>query len=220
MTPILLSNKPHEIEEFIKYLIRKSDNNSILMPAFSRGYKDGFIDLDQEKSTTGLLSNKFLELSQVRRTVSAFFSFAVLGSIAEDLINLRPKCTWGEGSLYEYLYNHDAVSVTIGLDPYVASTTHLAEYRQKDRILYREEQLRVGVVRHEKLEFSLKETLLSRRQGVVVDFKKILQHQNISKLQIKRDKFVTFARWDVKEQVDIAEALLIQNPNVFIKNYE
>lgn len=70
------------------------DHRSLLMPTFVPGYTNGLCDLDAAPSLTGQLSEAFRRRSGVRRTVSAFFPFAVRGPDADAVIALRPQQVW------------------------------------------------------------------------------------------------------------------------------
>jgi aminoglycoside N3'-acetyltransferase len=63
---------------------------TLVMPIYTNGFKDGFINLDSEPCITGIVNELFRRMPETRRTASAWFSFAVQGPEAEALTELRP----------------------------------------------------------------------------------------------------------------------------------
>ncbi|MET4371918.1 aminoglycoside N3'-acetyltransferase [Bradyrhizobium sp. LB12.1] len=132
------------------------------MPAFTPGFRDAFCDLDSEPSTTGVLTDTFRRQSGVRRTVSAFFSFAVTGPQAADLVALRPAQAWGDGSVYHWFESEDVQFLMLGCHPTHCSYLHRAEQLLAERIPYRFFKQKEGRVRHERRDFDLAEDLYVR----------------------------------------------------------
>ncbi|MGY3616574.1 AAC(3) family N-acetyltransferase [Bradyrhizobium sp. USDA 10063] len=132
------------------------------MPAFTPGYRDAFCDLDTEPSTTGILTETFRRQSSVRRTVSAFFSFAVTGPQAADLVALRPAQAWGDGSVYDWFESEDVQFLMLGCHPTHCSYLHRVEQLLAERIPYRFFKPKEGRVRHEGRDFYLAEDLYVR----------------------------------------------------------
>jgi len=133
---------------------------SLFMPTFVTGYGDGVCDLDTAPSTTGQLSEAFRRRPGVRRTVSAFFPFAVRGPDADAVVALRPQQAWGPGSLYEWFARTDARFLMLGTDPTHCSFLHYLE--QRVAVPYRYGKSFSGTVRHEGRTFTLHEELYVR----------------------------------------------------------
>jgi aminoglycoside 3-N-acetyltransferase len=136
------------------------DHRSLLMPTFVPGYTDGLCDLDTTPSNTGQLSEAFRQRPGVRRTVSAFFPFAVRGPDADAVIALRPQQAWGTGSLYEWFERTDARFLMLGTHPTHCSYLHRME--QLVGVPYRYMKNFSGSVRHEGQELALTEELYVR----------------------------------------------------------
>lgn len=136
------------------------NHRSLLMPTFTPGYTDGRCDLDTVPSNTGQLSEAFRQHPGVRRTVSAFFSFAVRGPDTDAVIALRPRQVWGDGSLYDWFEQNDARFLMLGTHPTHCSYLHLVE--QRAGVPYRYNKTISGTVRHEGREFELSEELSVR----------------------------------------------------------
>ncbi|HEY1719612.1 MAG TPA: AAC(3) family N-acetyltransferase [Magnetospirillaceae bacterium] len=137
-------------------------SRSLAMPAFTHGFRDGFCNLDAEPSITGMLSEAFRLRPGVRRTVSAFFSFAVQGPQADAMVALRPQRAWGEGSLYEWFEQQDATFVLLGAHPTHCSYLHRMEWLIADKIAYRYPKSFHGRVRHEGNDIGVSEELFVR----------------------------------------------------------
>ena len=151
-------------QEFCDKLIEILQENSetLFMPTFTDGFKDGICNLDTEKSTTGILTEIFRQKNDVKRTISAFFSFGVYGKDANETAALRPKEAWGGGSLYEWFEHNDAQIITIGTHPTHCSFTHRAEWLTKDIIKYRYNKEFKGQIISNKQTIDITETLLVR----------------------------------------------------------
>lgn len=156
-----IQNNPQSFcDDLIEVLAANSA--TLFMPAFTDGFKNGFCNLDEEKSTTGVLTEIFRQKKGVKRTLSAFFSFSVLGKSQKETISLRPKHAWGEGSLYEWFEQNDAYIVTIGTHPTHCSFTHRAEWLCKDIIPYRYDKKFEGTIIRNGQEIFIEEILLVR----------------------------------------------------------
>jgi len=151
-------------EEICAMLIDLLAHRTLMMPTFTSGFRDGLCNLDKEPSTTGALTEHFRELDGVRRTRSAFFSFAVKGPNADELVALRPTHAWGDGSLYAWLYDNAACIVTIGVHPTHCSFSHYAEWVRREIIFYRFCKAFEGQVIHEDVRDTLCESLFVRQR--------------------------------------------------------
>lgn len=138
------------------------DSRTLLMPTFTHGYSDGVLNLDETPGHTGLINESFRTHPETRRTKSAFFSFAVHGPDASELINLRPEHAWGTGSLYEWLEHTGAVCLTLGVHPMLPSYLHRAEWLLADRVPYRFVKRFGGSIIHEGRAEPLTERLFVR----------------------------------------------------------
>ncbi len=136
------------------------ENRSLFMPTFVRGHTDGLCDLETVPSYTGHLSEAFRQRPGVRRTVSAFFPFAVRGPDTDAVVALRPRQAWGAGSLYEWFEQTNARFLMLGTHPTHCSFLHLIE--QRVGVPYRYEKSFSTTVRHENQEFELAENLYVR----------------------------------------------------------
>lgn len=142
---------------------------TILMPAFTAGYADGFIDLDTSPTKLGVINEVFRKIPGVSRTLSAFFSFSVLGPQATEVVSLRPEAIWGDGSLYEWFEKTNTRCLLLGVSRTTFSYLHRLEWLVRDRIPYRYQKTIEGRVRYRGQEFQLKEGLFVRDLTYSVD---------------------------------------------------
>ena len=159
-----LRQSPDEVaREFCANLLTAFPSTTIMMPTFTAGFGDkGICDLDVEPSKTGVITEHFRTRPHVRRTRSAFFSFAVSGPRAGELVDLEPQEAWGAGSLYAWMFEEDTTILTVGLHPTHCSFSHFAEWQCRDRIPYRINKSFHGILRVEKRETQWSELLFVR----------------------------------------------------------
>lgn len=119
------------------FLELSNGKRDLLMPSFAAGYKNNLCNLDTEKSSTGLLSEYFRTLPDSKRSLSAFFSFNVIGPRAEEICGLQPQDAWGTGSVYEWMELNNAHFFMIGIHPTHCSYLHRLEWLVRDQINYR-----------------------------------------------------------------------------------
>lgn len=110
---------------------------SLLMPTFTSGYKNGICNLDEEPSTTGVLSEMFRRHPLAQRTLSAFFPFNIVGPDTQEVAGLQPEDVWGEGSLYEWMEKQNVHFLMLGTHPTHCSYIHRMEWLNREKINYR-----------------------------------------------------------------------------------
>jgi len=101
---------------------------TLLMPTYTNGYRDGFLDLDTEPGNTGMINETLRRKGGTWRTASAFWSFAARGPEAGTLGTLRPRDAWGEGSLFEWIQTTNAHVLALGVPWCMCSFLHRAEW--------------------------------------------------------------------------------------------
>lgn len=91
---------------------------TIALPAFTFSFCGGKpFDLAASASEVGVLADWALTgLTQARRTAHPIYSFVVAGPLADQLLALQAKTTFGEGSPFEFFEGHDATLVMFGCD--------------------------------------------------------------------------------------------------------
>jgi aminoglycoside N3'-acetyltransferase len=203
--------------------MNKFSGRTLLMPTFTSGFNaKGFCDLDVFPSQTGALSETFRSHYGVKRTRSAFFSFAVHGPKASELTSLNPQEAWGAGSLYEWLYNYDVAIVTMGLHPTHCSHTHYAEWINRQHIPYRFNKTFSGMITHEGATIAHTETLFVRQKDPepINDFTWLLPTYLAAGMQVSNSHGYQISCMRTKTKIDTILALLNKDSLALISNKE
>lgn len=214
---------PELTSDFCARIQDRFPGRTLLMPTFTSGFDThGICDLDSLPSRTGALSEFFRGCQGVRRTRSAFFSFAVHGPNATELISLNPKEAWGEGSLYEWLHIHDAAILTLGLHPTHCSYTHYAEWLKRQHIPYRFNKTFSGTLIHEQVALAHTETLFVRQHNPepVNDFTWLLPAYLAGGMQVSQPHGYPLSCISAQAKIDTVITGLNENPLALISNKE
>lgn len=215
---------PPDLADFIIDEIgrRAGPRRSILAPTFTPGYADGFLDLDATPGTTGMLGEMLRARPGARRTLSAFFSYAVLGPDASEAAALRPTDAWGDGSLYAWLEARDATFIMAGTHPTHCSYLHRMEWLARDVLVYRFRKAIAGRVRHEGRDFDFAETLFVRTAdpAPINDFTTILPALLDGGMRIHKIGGVQIASMSASMMKDAFLPALLADPTIVVKNAE
>ncbi len=210
-------------ERFCERLVDELAGTTVLMPAFTSGFgPDGHCDLDAEPGGSGVLAERFRTWPGTRRTRSAFFSFAVRGPDADELVELAPTEAWGDGSLYAWMHEVDAAIATAGLFPTHCSFGHFAEWRHRDRLPYRYAKAFHGTVRHEGVDRPLTETLLVRQldPSPTNDFTWLRERYGRAGQRVATAGGVTVSAMSARAKIAALDAALDHDPLALISNPE
>lgn len=195
---------------------------TLLMPTETAGYVDGRCDLDREPSITGALSERFRGRPGVRRTRSAFFSFAVAGPQAAELCALRPADALGCGSTYAWLQSRDARFVLLGCTSTTISYLHRGEWLARATLPYRTCKTVTGTIRVEGHDEPLTETLhvRSREPEARNDF--TVLHPHFERAGLMRTSFfgVTLYAIDAQRALAVLLERLRDDPLFVLANRE
>lgn len=211
---------PATTDRLINLLIEISGRRTLLMPAYAGGYVNGVCNLDTDPSSTGVLSECFRRRHGTRRTLSAFFSFAVRGPEADHVVNLRPHDAWGDGSLYEWMEQRDACFLMFGTHPTQCSYLHRAEWLARDVIQYRYEKAFRGEVIHEGRRIPLEERLYVRRLEPMVDndFTVLMAPLQRAGMQVTAAGGASIARYYAQPSLTETLTDLQRDPLMLVKN--
>jgi aminoglycoside N3'-acetyltransferase len=196
------------------------DQRLLLMPTFTHGYKDGMLDLNTAPSLNGVLTEAFRQAPGVRRTVSAFFSFAVAGPGDTALVDLRPQNAWGEGSIFAWCEEQDCSFLMLGVLPTVCSYLHRMEWLMRYRIPYRYDKAFAGTVRHEGVLLPLTETLFVRSLAppAINDFTVLTPSLLQAGMRRTVVNGVSFAAMETNAMRDCTLRLMSQDPLCVLRN--
>ncbi|MCK9612635.1 MAG: AAC(3) family N-acetyltransferase [Bacteroidales bacterium] len=102
---------------FIDCLKEKVCTGTLLIPAFTdKPETDKVFDIRKAKPLTGALSESVFKRNDFKRTSDPFHSFFVWGKHQEDIIKIRNKSTFGEGSVFAFLHSNNAKMLMIDVD--------------------------------------------------------------------------------------------------------
>lgn len=193
---------------------------TILLPTYTRGYTDGFIDLDATPCTTGMVNELFRRMPGTRRTRSAFFSFAARGPDAGELAELRPVDAWGKGSLFEWVAYRNAQVVMLGVPWSMCSFLHFAEWACNVPYRYRKEF--AGECLLEGRRETLKETLFVRSLDPVVEnawpgLDELLAPHGMVSTRIGRSQLASAG---ARAVLDAVVPVLRRDPFAFVRDRE
>lgn len=151
------------VDEVLDLLIDRFAGRGLLMPSFTNGFDvGGTCDLDHLPGTTGILSEAMRRRPGTVRTLSAWFSYLVLGPCAQEAAGFLPNEAWGEGSLYEWMEKQNVCFLMLGTHPTHCSYLHRLEWLARDKLSYRFNKTFNGVLIRNDQEFRVHETLYVR----------------------------------------------------------
>jgi aminoglycoside 3-N-acetyltransferase len=142
-------------------------NRDLLMPTFTNGFRNGFINLDTEPCSTGMVNEVLRQNPESRRTKSAWFSFTVQGPDAGFLSERHFGHAWGNNSILEWIEQNEAVILVIGVPWPMVSFFHRAEWLCQ--VPYRYDKSFEGTIHVRGRDHKIKETLFVRGLDPVVD---------------------------------------------------
>jgi aminoglycoside N3'-acetyltransferase len=207
-------------DRLLKILKEIVKERTLLMPSFTEGFKNGLCNLDLEKSQTGALSEYFRVQTDSRRSVCPFFSFIACGAEASEIISLRPRDVWGEGSLYEWMYKKNIKIVTIGIHPTHCSLTHYAEWVMRDFITYRYIKKCTGRIIHEGRDFLVNLNVFARslRPKAINDFTWLLDKYSQNSMKIRMINGIYISSMDAKPKINLLIKIIKNDSLALVKN--
>lgn len=209
-----------DVENLLDILMETAGTRSILMPSFTRGFTEGICNLDIESSSTGVLSECFRKRPGVRRTLSAFFPFAISGPDIDEVINLKPKHAWGEGSIYEWMEQRNVCFLMFGTHPTHCSYLHRLEWLAKSVINYRFDKVFSGKLIREGVSIDLEETLFVRKLDppVVNDFTVLMPFLESMGMKLNKPRGVSISSYHPNELLAQVLPIIRRDPFFTVKN--
>ena len=123
-------------KKILEKIEKKFLNKTFLFPAFCNDLINFKYDIRLSKANTGIIPNLALSSQNYFRSESPLHSFLVKGKKLEEIKKLKQITSWGEGSLYEWLYLNNALWVSLNLNlNRGCAIHHMAE--EKARVPYR-----------------------------------------------------------------------------------
>lgn len=208
------------VESVLSCVLDALGERTVLMPTFTRGYAGGVCNLDTAPSITGVLTECYRKRPGVRRTLSAFFSYAFSGERHPDLPELRPEHAWGPGSVYEWMEREDVRFLVLGTHPTHCSYFHRLEWLARDVITFRHDKTFSGTIVREGRSVEMTETLFVRGLDppVVIDFsffESVLRGAGMAQRTVAGAPVTTFSPAVLVETV---LPILRRDPFAIVKN--
>ena len=118
-------------------LTRLGDRGTLLFPAFNFDFCQGAtFDIRSSPTAMGSLSRAALKRPDFQRTQHPLHSFAVKGRHATELCGLANVSSFGAGSPFEFLHDHDGKMLIIGL-PLQGAFTYAHYVEEREGVDYR-----------------------------------------------------------------------------------
>ncbi len=142
MSPVIYIEKKagrtFDLVEFINELKNIfNKNNTIIIPTFNWDFCKGLpFDYNNSKSQAGILGDYALKDKDFQRTKHPIYSYAVYGKDKEKLVANDYIDSFGDESVFHYLYYNNAAQIGIGTNTYTAHH-FIEEHFFKDIIPYR-----------------------------------------------------------------------------------
>ena len=195
-------------------------NRDLIMPTFTNGYHNGICDLDVEKCYTGVVAEAFRKLPNCERSLSAFFSYAILGPSSEAFGKLQPENAWGDGSTYEWMEKENASFLMLGTHPTHCAFLHRMEWLSRERINYRYVKPFSGEIIRGRKKYNLTEKLYVRSltPPVVNDFTTIYACLRENGMSVEKFDDVSVAHMTATKMRDAFLPLLWEDPLITVKN--
>lgn len=195
-------------------------NRSLLMPTFTRGYQDGRFYLDSEPSLTGILTERFRQLDNAKRSLSAFFSFSSVGCDTDAFVKLKPEYAWGEGSVYHWMEEKNVHFLMLGTHPTACSYLHRMEWLSRDKINYRYVKRFEGEIIDKNRRIHMVENLYVRTLNPEVenDFTIILDALKKGGMKIECLDGISIAEMGAQAMKKVYLSILQDDPFITVKN--
>ena len=104
--------------EFINSILEKiGPSGTVLFPTFNWNFRDGYkYDYTKSLSSMGGLTRYAQRRNDFVRTLHPIHSFAVCGKYQKYLTNIDPKNSFGDGTIFDFMYRQKAKAIAFGLN--------------------------------------------------------------------------------------------------------
>lgn len=124
-----------DIIDKLQYLVK--EEGTLLFPTFNWDFCEGKkFDYYRTPTRTGALSKAALERLDFTRTAHPIYSFAVWGAFREKLIQNASIDSFGEGTIFEKMFQWDTKVLAIGL-PALKGVSYIHHVEQMIGVPYR-----------------------------------------------------------------------------------
>ncbi len=136
-----------DVNAFVESFQNKLSKGTIVIPAYTDDlWNNDTFDVRKSRPTTGALSNKVFRRADFSRTSDPLHSVFVWGRDMPQILALESNSTFGEDSVFAYLYRNRAKMICI--DVHLQNSFTFVHYvEEKLRVKYRKHyQLNINVV--------------------------------------------------------------------------
>ena len=215
--------KSKDIDFFLKEILNILDykKRTIIMPTFIQlNKKRSKINLNIEKSSTGILSEKFRQLKYTERTLSPLFSYAVCGPQKKKFLKLNPKFEWGVGSHLEWMEKQNSTFLLIGNHPTNCTYVHRIEWRNRKLIKFREKKIYKNIIIKNSKKITHKQFFLSRKMSfpIIEDHTRLLKIFKKNNFSITKINSIPISYYNAKDLDFVYGPIFKKDPYYCIKN--
>lgn len=105
-----------------------SPSGHLFAPSFSMSFTKGEdYDLETSPSTTGMASEHFRLMPNVRRSLDPLYNFCIRGPSSEMYASIRSESCFGNGSLFNLFYDRNVKMIFLGCSLDRATFVHFVE---------------------------------------------------------------------------------------------
>lgn len=159
-----------DVNAFIDSFQSVLSSGTLIIPAYTDDlWSGGTFDVRNSKPTTGALSNKVFRRKDFQRTMDPLHSVFVWGRDTQEILNLNPGSTFGEDSVFGYLYRKKAKMICI--DVHLQNSFTFVHYvEEKLNVKYRKHyHLHLKVIDYEGLEVEKEIDFHTKRPWILTD---------------------------------------------------
>lgn len=118
------------LDSFIESIISYFSQGTVIVPTFSYSLtKKEVFDCENTPSDVGLFTERFRQFDGVKRSCHPIFSVAVHGQNQNVFVNTSVSDCFGDGTLFDELYKHNAKFLCLGCSLDRVTFVHYVEQR-------------------------------------------------------------------------------------------
>ena len=158
LTKCRKGGKKFDADRFLDELkIAVGEEGTVMVRTFTWDFCHGVpFDIRTSPSRVGAFGNLAMKREDFRRTKHPIYSWMVCGKYADVLCNIDCKSSFGEGTIFDFLYKNDAKQITLG-DAMSTACTQVHHAEAVANVLYRKEKTFSGQYTDEKGNSSIRE---------------------------------------------------------------
>lgn len=216
---LVLRNRNKLLEALVDVLKEcVGENGTIIMPTFTYSFCNNKVfDKDKSKSTVGILTEYFRNMSGVERTIQPIFSCAVYGKQKEKYLNIG-KDSFGDKSIFQILHKNNGKLLFFGADFHACTYIHYVE--QSFKVPYRYFKPFKGIIKNgndqyeDECTFYVRDLKINPMLDTTILKKYLIDNEYMKESQIGYGKALLVSASDLYTQ---GKKLLKNDINSFLK---